>query len=183
MRKIILTFGLISGFIMSVMLVVAIPFHDTLLENGGGLIVGYASMVAAALLIYFGVRRYRDTVAGGSVTFGRAFGVGLAIALIAGLCYTATWEVIYFGFDSDFAEQYSKTQLESARKAGATPAELEKKRLDGEKFAQMYKNPFYNFAMTFMEPLPVGLLGALVSAALLRRRSGGGTQAGLVRTA
>lgn len=183
MRKIVLTFGLISGLIMSVMLVAAIPFHDTLLENGGGLIVGYASMVAASLLTYFGVRRYRDMVAGGSISFGRAFGVGLAIAMIAGLCYTATWEVIYFGFDSDFAEQYSAQQLESARKAGATPAELEKKRAEGEKFAQMYKNPLYNIAMTYMEPLPVGLLGALVSAALLRRRAGSASQAGVVRTA
>jgi len=34
----------------------------------------------------------------------------------------------------------------------------------------MYKNPLYNAALTFMEPLPVGLLVALISATVLSRR-------------
>jgi hypothetical protein len=37
-------------------------------------------------------------------------------------------------------------------------------------FAELYKNPFFNAAMTLIEPLPVGLVIALVSAAVLRRR-------------
>jgi hypothetical protein len=39
-----------------------------------------------------------------------------------------------------------------------------------EKFAVMYRNPFYNAAFTIMEPLPVGLIVALISAAILSRR-------------
>lgn len=180
MRKIILTFGLISGAIMSVMFLITMPFHETLLKNGGGLILGYAGMVAASLLIYFGVRRYRDTIAGGSISFGRAFLVGFAISLIAGMCYTATWEVIYFGFGSNFTAEYQAQQLENARKKGATPAELEKMRVDGEKFAKSYENPLFNIAITMMEPLPVGLLGALISAAMLRRKRVGVSAEGLV---
>ena len=40
-------------------------------------------MVVAFLLIFFGIRSYRDNVAGGSVGFGRAFAVGALIALVA----------------------------------------------------------------------------------------------------
>jgi hypothetical protein len=36
--------------------------------------------------------------------------------------------------------------------------------------AALYKNPFVNAAMTVVEPLPVGLVIALVSAGVLRRR-------------
>ena len=45
-----------------------------------GEIIGYTSMVLAFLLIFFGVRSYRDNVAGGTVRFGRAFAVGALIA-------------------------------------------------------------------------------------------------------
>jgi hypothetical protein len=34
----------------------------------------------------------------------------------------------------------------------------------------MYKNPAVNVAITFLEPLPVALLMALVSAGMLSRR-------------
>ena len=74
MQKTVLTFGLISGAVISVMMLLTIPFHDAIGFGIGGLIVGYTTMVLAFLLIYFGVRSYRDNVAGGTVRFGRAFG-------------------------------------------------------------------------------------------------------------
>ena len=39
-----------------------------------------------------------------------------------------------------------------------------------DKYTEMYKNPAINAAMTFVEPMPVGLIIALVSAGLLSRR-------------
>jgi len=168
MKKIILTFGLVSGVVMSAMMVLTLPFQERI--GDAGLVVGYATMLAASLAIYFGVRRYRDEVGGGAVSFGRAFAVGLAIALIAGACYTATWEVIYYNFAPDFTTKYAARQLESARAHGATAAELERKRAELARFAELYRNPAYNVAMTFIEPLPVGLLVALISAGALRRR-------------
>src|SRR5213083_3159559 len=96
MKKTVLTFGLISGAVISVMMLLTIPLHDAIGFEIGGLIVGYTTMVLAFLLIYFGVRSYRDNVAGGTVRFGRAFVVGTLIALISSAMYTATWEAIYF---------------------------------------------------------------------------------------
>ena len=37
-------------------------------------------------------------------------------------------------------------------------------------FAQMYRNPFVNVGMTFLEPLPVEVLVSLISAAMLSRK-------------
>jgi hypothetical protein len=53
------------------------------------------------LLIYFGVRSYRDNVGKGTVGFGRALAVGSSIGLVASLCYVASWEVMYFKFMPD----------------------------------------------------------------------------------
>ena len=169
MKRIVWTFGLISGGILSVMMLATMPFHDAI-GYDRGLIIGYTTMVAAFLLIYFGVRSYRDNVAGGTVSFGRALAVGSLIALIASSCYVATWEVLYFNFMPDFLEKYQAHALEKARSSGASQAEIDKQIAGMQTLARMYKNPAINAAMTFVEPLPVGLGFALVSAGLLRRK-------------
>jgi hypothetical protein len=169
MKKIVLTFGLVSGVVMSLMMVLTLPLHERI-DSSTALVIGYTTMVAASLAIYFGVRRYRDEQPGGTVSFGRAFAVGLLIACVAGACYTATWEVIYYNFQPDYMEKYQARELEHERARGMAPVELERKRAEMARFAELYRNPAINAAMTFLEPLPVGLLGALISAALLRRR-------------
>ena len=60
--------------------------------------------------------------------------------------------------------------LEKERKAGASPEALAAKQAEMDKFEEMYKNPVINSAITFMEPLPVALVMALVSAGVLSRR-------------
>jgi hypothetical protein len=87
-------------------MLVTIPFQDAIGFDRGE-IIGYTSMVLAFLLIFFGVRSYRDNVAGGTVGFGRALAVGALIAAVASLCYVATWEVIYFKLAPDFVTKYS----------------------------------------------------------------------------
>jgi hypothetical protein len=168
MKKTVWTFGLISGAIISILMAVTIPFQDELgLDHS--LLFGYTTMVLAFLLIYFGVRSYRDNVRGGSVRFGRAFAVGALIALISSLCYVATWEVMYFKFMPDFLTKYQAQALEKARAGGASEGALAKQKAEAEKMAEMYKNPVINSAMTLVEPLPVGLVIALVSAGILSR--------------
>jgi hypothetical protein len=159
-----------SGALISVMMMLTIPFHDQIGFGASGLVVGYTTMVLAFLLIYFGVRSYRDTVGGGTVRFGRALAIGVLIAAISSLCYVATWEVIYFKFMPDFIDKYSAHEVAKARASGATEAQVASRKAEMDEFAVMYKNPLYNFALTFIEPLPVGLVIALVSAGVLSRR-------------
>src|SRR3954466_1251339 len=127
-------------------------------------------MVLAFLLIYFGVRSYRDTVGGGTVRFGRALAIGVLIAAVSSACYVATWEVMYFKFMPDFMDKYSVHELEKARASGASEGQIASRKAEMEKLAVMYRNPLYNAAFTFMEPLPVGLVIALVAAGVLSRR-------------
>jgi hypothetical protein len=173
MKKTVLTFGLISGVIISGMMLAALPFHEAL-GFDRALIVGYTSMVLAFLLIFFGVRSYRDNVAGGSVRFGRALGVGLLIGLVSSLCYVATWEVVYFNFEPDYMDKYQAHMLDRARANGASEDAIAKQKADMDKFSEMYKNPAINVAMTFVEPAPVALVFALVSAGVLSRRKKNG---------
>jgi hypothetical protein len=169
MRKIVLTFGLIAGAILSVMMLIALQFQD-LIGFDKGAIIGYTTMVLAFLMVFFGVRSYRDNVAGGSVTFGRAFAVGLLITLVASVCYVATWELIYYRLAPDFGDKYAAYAVEKAKKSGASDAQIAAKTKEMTELNQMYRKPLVNVALTFLEPLPVGILFTLIAAAALRRK-------------
>lgn len=169
MRKIVLTFGLIAGAMLSVFMLATIPFMDRI-GFDKGMFIGYAGMVLAFLMVYFGVRSYRDNVAGGHIGFGRAFMVGLAITAVASTCYVATWQFIYYKVTPDFADKYIAYAVDKARKSGASDAAIAAQKREINEMMTLYKNPLANIAITFLEPLPVGLLFTLVTAGLLGRR-------------
>src|SRR5438552_11239652 len=59
MKKTVLTFGLISGAIMAAMMFATLPFVDKIGFDKGA-IVGYTTMILAFMLVFFGVRSYRE---------------------------------------------------------------------------------------------------------------------------
>ena len=172
MKNTVLRFGLISGAILSALLLITLPFQDAIGWEWGA-VVGYTTMVLAFLLIFFGVRSYRDTVRGGSVGFGRAWAVGSLIALVSSLCYVVTWQLVYLKYGEEIMAKYQTHMLEQARAAGDSEAALAAKKLEFEQFVVMYNNPAFNAAITLLEPMPVGLIIALVSAGVLSRRRKG----------
>src|SRR5262245_19564681 len=126
MKRIVLTFGLLSGAIMAALMFGTLMF----IKNIGfdkGEIVGYTSMVLAFLLVFFGIRSYRENLGGGTVSFGRAFAVGILITLISTACYVIAWEIIYFKFAHDFIDQYSAHIVEQVRSSGASPEAVQAK--------------------------------------------------------
>ena len=140
MKRIVLKFGLISGVISSTLMMITIPFQDKI-GFGHSLIVGYTTIGASFLLVYFGIRSYRNNVGGGKISFGRAFAVGISITLVTCVFYVCTWEVVYFFFMPDFMVKYSAHVIQQARAAGASEAAIQAKTLELQKSAEAYKNP------------------------------------------
>jgi hypothetical protein len=62
----------------------------------------------------------------------------------------------------DFAEEYAAHALEKAQASGATAERLAAQREQMQRFKELYRNPVVNSAITFLEPLPVGVLMTLV---------------------
>jgi len=170
MRKTVLTFGLISGAISAVTILVTIPFVDKIGFDKGE-ILGYTLIVVTALLVFFGVRSYRENASGGRLTFTRGFAVGILITLLSNLFYVATWEVVYFKFMPDFADKYSAHIIERAKSSGNSQEKIEKMTREAQQFKQMYNNPAINVVLTFAEVFPIGLGVTLLSAAILRKKS------------
>ena len=168
MKKTVLTFGLISGAVSSVMMLATLPFIDRIGFDKGE-ILGYTTIVLSFLLVFFGVRSYRENN-GGTMTFGRGVTVGLLITLISCVCYVVTWEIIYFKLMPGFVEKYSAYTIEHLKASGASQQAIDASVKQMEGFKRMYDNPLMNAAITFTEPFPIGLAVTLISAAVLRKK-------------
>lgn len=170
MKNIVLKFGLISGALFAIMMAATLPFMERIGFQYGE-VIGYTTMVVAFLFVFFGIRSYRETVGNGYITFGRAFKVGILIALISSLCYAFSWLIIYYNFIPDFADKYSQYMIEKSRAAGATPEQIAGEVAQMERFKVIMQNPIYNFLIVFfIEPFPVGLIITLISALILKKR-------------
>ena len=104
---------------MATMMFATLPFMDKI-GFDKGVIVGYTTIVLAFMLVFFGIRAYRENVNGGLDLIGRAFTVGILITLVACACYIVAWEILYFNFMPDFLGQIRGIRVEKAKAAGAT---------------------------------------------------------------
>jgi hypothetical protein len=171
MKKIVLTFGLISGAIMAGLMLATVPFIYRI-GFEFGTVVGYTSMVLSFLLVFFGIRSYRENVGGGYITFGKAFTVGILIALISTVMYVMTWEIVYQNWLYDFPEKYTNYVIAKARASGVSAEEVARQSAEMNSLWDLYRSNFLvRAAFSFLEPLPVGLLITLISAGALRKRN------------
>jgi len=161
-----LVYGGLSGAVAISVLVFSLAFN--LPNHTHSLWFGYLVMLVALSLIFVGVKRYRDVECGGVVSFGRAFAVGLGIALVAAVIYALGWELYLAVSGKDFMAEYTASILDRMRAEGATPAAIAAKAAEMRAMAEAYRNPLFRLPMTFVEIFPVGLVVTLVSAALLR---------------
>jgi hypothetical protein len=167
MKKIVLASGLIAGPISLIGFALIV---NNIVSSEYGMLVGYASMLIAFSLIFVAIINYRDKQNGGVITFGKAFLIGLYITLIGSTVYVVIWLISYYFFIPDYLDKYMANYLAELKTSGASPAKINAETAEMAGYMEMYKNPFFNAMMTYMEILPVGLIVSLISAAILRRK-------------
>ncbi len=164
--KYALVYGGIAGAIVVVILCAGLAFDMP--SHATSVWFGYLIMLAALSLIFVGVKRYRDVECGGVIGFGRALGVGLGIAAVAALIYVIGWEIFSALWSRDFMAEYTAGIIDELRAGGASQAAIDAKAAEMAALSERFRNPLWRIPMVMAEILPVGLLVALVSAALLR---------------
>jgi amino acid transporter len=174
MKKNIIIYGLIAGIVVSISMLFTVNYISHCEGNvdfDKSLLIGYASMLIAFSLVFVGIRNYRDKYNEGVISFGKAFKIGIMIVLIASTIYVVAWLIDCFFFIPDFAEKYSAHTLEKLKTSGASQIEIDKQTKEMASFVRMYKNPFFNAMMTYIEILPVGLIVTLISSLVLKRKA------------
>jgi hypothetical protein len=168
MTRIVLVYGLLSGLIIVGVIVVGMVLSGGQHTHSSSVWLGYLVMLLGLSMIFLGVKQYRDNALGGVIKFGPALGLGLAIAVVAGLAYVIVWEVYSAATNYEFAENYAAAMIETKRAQGLSGEALQKEIAKAQEFVAQYRNPLFRMPMTFIEIFPVGLLIALISAGLLR---------------
>jgi len=172
MRKIVITYGLISGAIITCLLLFSMYLWGKGIINfDNGEYFGYGSMLVALSMVFFGIKSFRDNQTGKSIGFWKGAQVGILITLLASFVYAAGWEVyMQISPQNNFIEKYTEHYMGKLKEKGASQEEIDKTTSEMASMQEMYKNPIIRFGMTLMEILPVGIIVTLVSAAILRKK-------------
>jgi hypothetical protein len=169
MKKAILTYGIIAGLIVSLMLVLS--FSGDAMDFAYGELIGYATMIIAFSTIFIAVKNQRDRFGDGTITFRNALRTGLGITLVATTLYIVSWMIISETIAKDFMANYYQQSVEKLKASNISEDELQARIEEMKAFQEMYKNPIVKIGMTFLEIFPVGLLVSLVAAIILKRKN------------
>jgi hypothetical protein len=168
MRKTIFKYGILAGIVSA-----ALMFATTVLLSRVGFkyaeLVGYIGMMFSFLPVFVGVRKYRDTINGGALSFGNGVAIALATALISNLFYVAAWLFIYYQLP-DVTDKMLGYSLEQMKNAGRSQHDIDTAMKQIQQMKDLYKNPLVNAGITFTEPLPMSLIFSLITGAILRRK-------------
>lgn len=171
MKRVVLTFGIISGVISAGLMLSFIPFLDKI-GFDKGFILGYSAIVLSFLLVFFGIRSYRENVGGGQISFGKAFSIGILITIISCAFYAITWQISFYLFFPDFFEKYTNYAVTKMQQSGASAQEIARTTEQFKSMSTIYRNPLLGALIVgISEPFPVGLLVTLISSLILRKKA------------
>lgn len=171
MRKIILTYGLIAGVIVSIMILGSIPLWNRgILNFDNSEIVGYTTIVIALSMVFFGIKSCRDYHFGGSISFWQGVKIGLMITLIGSVMYALAWEISQT-LMPEFSDKMWEHFADKAKSESRDEAELKAAMQQVENWKELYKNPLMRFGIALVEIAPIGILITLISAAILRKNN------------
>ncbi|MEQ1923452.1 MAG: DUF4199 domain-containing protein [Pyrinomonadaceae bacterium] len=174
MKKVVLTFGLLGGLIIS-----GLVWGTATLVDRGVIgfdrleIVGYSSMIIALSMVFFGIKSYRDNYAEGRLRFWKGVQVGMLISLIAGVLYwggAVSYGLANPGFDERFMQKFTELKVGQLQQQGAPQEKIDSAKAEVDMMAGLFKSPILFFLICMVEILPVGFIVTLISAGLLRRK-------------
>lgn len=171
MKKIILTYGLIAGAIVTAFMAYGVYRINQNPDYEGSMILGYTGMLVAFSFVFIGIKNYRDKQNDGVISFGKALKIGALISLIASTIYVGVWLIEYYCFYPNFMDKYCEAMLKKMDKTTMTAAEIKAKTDEMMMYKEMYKNPIMVILWTYAEVLiPIGLLVPIISALILKRK-------------
>lgn len=170
MFKSALKFGLIAGagMVLAFTLSYFIFPHgpETMAQQE---IVGNVGIFLGLIAIFFAVKHHRDRNLGGKISFGKAFGLGMIVATVAGFIVGIFTIVLLAWFYPDFGKEYMEYYRATLEASGASPAEIAQQKLEMEQMMPLMNNLPFQGAVMMLTVVFIGLLHSLVSALVLRR--------------
>ncbi|RYG01421.1 MAG: DUF4199 domain-containing protein [Chitinophagaceae bacterium] len=170
MKRNVLVFGLILGVLSCINVVMMVDMVYNRPNAKPNDVIGYAAMVIVFSLTFFGIRNYRNKQLNGIISFGKAFKTGALIALLGSTVYVIFWMFYHYLVVPDFIDKYISFALNNCQRSGFNAEQMAEKTKELENMREMYKSPVFVALITYSEVLPIGLIVALISALILKRK-------------
>ncbi len=123
------------------------------------------TVVALPIILVYGIKRYREEVNAGLISFKEAFGLGLLI-IILGQGIGTLGDFIYMQFiDPEFVEKAIALQIEGMEDWGMTEEQIAEALPRIEKFSK----PYISAPINFFQKVVGNSLLLLIIAAVLKR--------------
>ena len=174
MKKIVWTYGLISGSIITAFMLTSMAYSDcdTNLNNVNSMILGFAAMILAFSLLFFGLAKYRKTVGEGVLPFKTALGMSMLMVLIVSTMYVVGWIIEYKLFMPDFADKYESARIKQLDNLHLEAAKYEQEVAAVKDEMAFYRTPMGLIMYSYVEILSMGIPMALIaSLVMMRKRS------------
>jgi hypothetical protein len=165
MKKIILLFGVVIGALLSTNAIIHMNMMYTNPDYKGNDVLGYATLIIIFSLIYVGVRKYRNNYLDGKISFTQALKEGALACFVASTVYVMIGLFYYYVFAPDFIDVFTDYMIKHS-----APDQVEATTAQMASFKEMYKNPLFSIFISYMEVLPIGMIVALVSAFLVKKK-------------
>jgi len=171
MKKVILIYGVIAGLIVGVMIWInsSLVFEKKLISMDKSELMGYATMVIALSMIFFGIKSFRDNYSRGKISFWKGLQIGLLITLIASVFYFAGAEFYSLAHPS-FKTQVLDESFKKLKEKASTPEQAQNVEKQMALMDKLFDNPLLFFVVCFIEIVPVGIVITLICAAILRKK-------------
>ncbi|HYC29830.1 MAG TPA: DUF4199 domain-containing protein [Chitinophagaceae bacterium] len=170
MKRTILRYGLISSLIIVILFLLEFFIFRSAPNYDVQEIFGYTSMIVSMLLVFFGIKHYRDKENNGRLTFGRGMKVGVLIVLIPSVAF-GIFNLLYVtvinpGFMKSYYQFYLAKMQQSMPAAEFVKAKAE---LDAQ--MAMFSNPIISSLVMAVTVFLIGLIITVISSLILRRNA------------
>ena len=168
MFRSVLLLGLIAGVFVAALTLLVTNFADPTYPTLFSQAIKYLTIAVVLYLCLYGIKRVRDRLPGGTISFPQAIVVGIGISAIASLVHCVSWEVYYFSTDYQFAREVSQNLIQQAQLGGATAIEIAELIERNGKIVEAFANPFHRITMGYLQMFVVSSIVSLIGAALIR---------------
>jgi hypothetical protein len=138
-----LTWGVIIGLISIVYSVILYMLNQSFNRA-----LGYAGIIIIIIGLAIAMKSYRDNVLDGVLPFGKAFGFGVLIVVVAGLLGAIFTYLLYAIIDTGLQEKLVEYTRDKMLDKGVSEAQL---------------NMILERAQKFQKPVPLAIFGFIIS--------------------
>lgn len=169
MKNTVLKYGIYSFILASILFSSALYFGYALAFKTHG-IIGYITIVASLVFVYFGVKHYKNYDLDGEIDFIKAFIIGFGIACFSAIAFGLIDAIYISSIHPDFTQSYIDYEFSKIDAQNTSEAIKQIDKDDILKLSEVYENSTLVFFITLMIVLVIGTVISLLSAGILHNK-------------